>query len=216
MAYSPTTWFDRANTYPKIKASDLNRIEQGVLSNAQALGETDLTWTSGEFYLPSNLLVASSATLGDGNLRIHPVLLRRPVTIDRLSIAVTVVGSAGAVLRLGIYRNRGDAYPGDLLVDAGTVSGTAVANPTVTVAQTLTAGLWWFAVCSQGAATTQPTVATGAAPIPPVPLSTGTTAPGSTTFAGFIQNGVSGALPATFTTTRSASGQATRVAFRVA
>jgi hypothetical protein len=35
---------------------------------------------------------------------------------------MTAVGTAGSVLRLGIYNNAGNNTPGTLLVDAGTVS----------------------------------------------------------------------------------------------
>lgn len=77
-------------------------------------------------------------------------------TLDRLGTTVSGAGSAGAVIRFGIYT--GDSGPTDLLLDAGTATATsAFAHVTVTISQAVTAGtLYWLALAVQGGAVTRP------------------------------------------------------------
>lgn len=46
MSYNPTTWFDRPNVTPKIKASDLNRIEQGIVAASNRAARVSSTASS--------------------------------------------------------------------------------------------------------------------------------------------------------------------------
>ena len=73
---------------------------------------------------------------------------------------VSVVGSTGALLRMGLFNDNGQGAPGQLIVDAGTVSATALGLVSVTglsipLSNTL---LYWLAIGSQGGAATQPSL----------------------------------------------------------
>lgn len=114
------------------------------------------------------------------------------VTVDRIGVEITGAGSAGALLRLGIYADDG-GKPGALLLDAGTVDGTLTGVQSISISKTLDAQVVWLAVAVQGAPVTTPTVrGITSASIPGVPLVATNFAVG----AGWTQNsGGGGALP---------------------
>lgn len=99
--------------------------------------------------------VSTKVQPGNGTLYLSPVVLERPVSIDRLAVNVTDVGSTGSVARLGIYRDGGAGVPTTLLVDGGTVSTETTGERFVSVTQDLTPGRWWFAFAQQGAPVTR-------------------------------------------------------------
>ena len=80
-----------------------------------------------------------------------PIVVPRNMTIDR--IAVDVTAQAGQKIRLGIYNDGTNLYPGTLLLDAGeiTLSGTGV--NAITIDQALTKGVYWLAIISDGTPT---------------------------------------------------------------
>lgn len=72
-------------------------------------------------------------------------------TVDRLSILSggTWAGTS-ATVRLGLYNNGSSNLPTTVLLDAGTVTVTAAATTyEITVSQSVTAGLYWFAFNNQ-------------------------------------------------------------------
>lgn len=169
------------------------------------------------FYPASPSGVSTSATLGNGTLRLYPWLVETAITIDRLGADVSVTGDAGSKVRLGVYADTGAAYPGTLLVDAGQIAGDSATVQQLTVALTLTPGLYWLGAVIQSVTTTQPTLRIVSNWTPPVLLGVGTSLPaGGGTTLGFSQSGVTGALPGTFTSTVSAAGSAPRLLARAA
>ena len=75
----------------------------------------------------------------------------------------------------------------------------------VTAALDLPPGLYWDAA-AQNVVTTQPTMRTVTGNPPAMPLDRGTTKPGaSVNLIGYVQTGVAGALPATFTSSMTFS-----------
>lgn len=158
---------------------------------------------------------SASATLGNNNLRMQPFVVKKTTKIDRLSIPVSVAGQSGSVVRLGIYTDTGSGYPGNLVVDSGPLAGDVVATPQATVDVTLTPGIYWIGGVVQGGSTTQPTIISATAS-PPFPIQPSGVPPSQTgTVCGYTMS-VTGALPATFSTTISTVGAAPRVSFRVA
>ena len=114
--------------------------------------------------------------------------------MDRIGAEVTVVGTAGAVVRLGIYDDDGSGLPGALVVDAGTIAGTVAAASTITISQAFANAGWrWLAACVQGAAGTRPTMRM-VTYVGDAPVSHGST-PGSNIQTSYVQTGVAGALP---------------------
>ena len=115
------------------------------------------TMRVGEYYLsPLITSRSSSSTALDAANRLWamPFPILRNTTWDR--IAIQVSAQAGQKFRLGIYNNAADLKPGTKLVDAGeiTLSGTGQQAITFSAAQSLTKGLYWVAIVSDG----QPTI----------------------------------------------------------
>lgn len=109
---------------------------------------------SGE-YISSPASSVSGITPGNGVLYLIPVNVPRIIDINNLAVNITVAGTAGSVVRLGIY-NAGDNndLPGNLLLDAGTVDTTTTGLKTIAVTQRLYPGRYWFAGVQQGAPAT--------------------------------------------------------------
>lgn len=133
-------------------------------------------------------------------------------TIDRIACAVTVVGSANSVVRLGIYGDDGSGYPGALVLDAGTVNGMPTGIKEVAIRRALAAGRYWLVGCNQGAPTTGATVRMNAGPIAPVLASSSAIL--ASNAAAYTMAATTGALPATWTATPQSSSSGHRVAVR--
>ena len=119
----------------------------------------------------------------------------RDCTLTRIGVEVTVVGTAGAVVRLGIYSLNLSTGALTLVLDAGTVSGTSVAFAEATISQAVSKGVNYFLVASvQGAAGTRPTLRTNAGHDPWVGSATALTA-SQNALGGISVSGISGALP---------------------
>lgn len=88
-----------------------------------------------------------------------PLIITNSPTITAISARVNTAGSAGAVLRMGVFSDSA-GQPATLLLDAGTVAATS-STTTVTISSLslpLTPGLYWVAIVSQGAPATAPTM----------------------------------------------------------
>jgi hypothetical protein len=167
---------------------------------------------AGRYFVPiSPGTNAVNGALGNTTVRLQPWYSPVPFAIDRIGGEISTAGEAGSKLRLLIYLDNGSAYPGDLLLDGGQINGDSATNqdsPTFTGPLTVPAGITWWGGAVQAAATTVPTVRTTNASIPPIPLLGGTTTPAGAglNYYGYLQSGVSGAAPATFTSTVTSSG----------
>ena len=180
-------------------------------------------YASGYYYLFNSAASSSTSNgLGNQNLRLSPAVITSTVAISRLWVEHTAAGEATAVFRIGIYADDGTGWPGNLIVDAGTVSMSgAAAVQEVTVDVTLTPGVYWIGGVLQGAATTQPTIRTingGQMESHNIPC--GTTLPTANTLrCSVVKGSVSAALPTSFSSlsTGVISGSyPARVGFKVA
>jgi hypothetical protein len=131
---------------------------------------------------------------GVGSCTAVPFGVGKPTRFDQLGIEVTTAAAAGGVIRLGIYADNGQGFPGLLLLDAGLVPSTAAGLVTVTIYQLLPPGLYWLAA--------QPEVAAGVlrsvTGTPPGMWGMPATS-GGAVFDGFIATGIpAGALPGWF------------------
>lgn len=96
----------------------------------------------------------STVAVVAGNMYTHAVYVPSTITLDRIAAEITVL-AAGSTLSLGIYNDDGNGDPGTLLLDAGTISGAAVAVVELTINQVLQGGrLYHFAILAQGGAPT--------------------------------------------------------------
>lgn len=160
---------------------------------------------------------STNGAVGTGSLKLLPWLVTRPFSIDRIGGEITTVGDVGSLLRLGIYADNGNAYPGVLLLDAGTIAGDSATVQQITCALALAPGLYWIGGAVQSVTTTQPTIRVNGTWTPPVTLAVSTTLPATNaTSLGYSMSGVTGALPASFSATVSAIPLAPRVLVRAA
>jgi len=172
---------------------------------------------AGQYMLTTSQNSSTTSNAAEGLLRVAPWVLRRPVAIDRIGAVVTTVGEANSKVRLGVYADTGNAYPGALLLDAGQINGDSATTQEITVALTLAPGIYWIGGVSQACATTPPTVRIAAAAwVPPLTLSIGTSVAAGAATMGYQQTGVTGALPSTFSATVTATTTPPRVFVRVA
>jgi hypothetical protein len=184
-----------------------------VTPNGPALPFPNL---SGRYFFPISTTQAGTAQVAQGSLRLYPWYSPRGLTIDRIGAEVTTIGDAGSKLRVGIYKDNGLAYPGDLLLDAGQIAGDSATLQDITISQFIPAGLYWIGGATQSVTTTAPTYRTVSQYTPPIPIIGTTSAPSAgATFVGYSQASVTGALPSTFTTSLTSSAIGIRLHMRV-
>lgn len=174
-------------------------------------------FASNRYYLTSSPSAASTANnLGNNTLRLVPWRIYNNVTLNRIGAEITAAGEAASTLRLGIYADNTAGYPGALLLDAGTIAADSATTQEITINLTLSAGLYWIGGAVQGAATTPPTVRCGSGWFAPIDVADASMPSSGAGRIGYSHPTVTGALPATFTSTVSAIGVAPRVFVRTA
>lgn len=162
-------------------------------------------------YILGETGIATSATLGNGSLRVSPLLLTRQITISAIGADFTVAGDAASVFRMAIYGDDGTCYPGALLLDGGSIStGTGNAGTVATggtpgtymntgiTALTLVPGIYWTGGTVQGVTVTQPTMRIATWGQGLVTATNAQPSSGGQAF-GFSVTGVTGSLPGSFT-----------------
>lgn len=175
--------------------------------------EADFNRLKSGLWYPVTGFAASTTPVLD-QLRLAPFPVAKTVTLDRLGLWVQA-GVALSVVRLGIYRDDGDGYPGALVLDAGTIDASSQGFKTITISQQLTRDLYWIGGVGQTIVTAMTIAATNV----PTWDQTGqhlTPSSQALVYVGFLQAAVSGALPANFTTTKESSFNAPRVHVRIA
>jgi len=101
----------------------------------------------GNYHLLNPFKTSRIDTSGPGADTIYafPFVAVRAMTIDRLAVHVTTA-HAGKTCRLGIYSDDGNGAPGDLVVDAGTVSVASTGVKAATIDEALTPGVYWLVI----------------------------------------------------------------------
>lgn len=134
--------------------------------------------------------IGGGFAFSNGALFVHPFPIPRALTATRIGVDITIVGSAGSLVRMGIYLDDGTGKPGALLLDAGTVIGTGAGLILATISQALSPGFVWVGAVNQGAPVTNATL--GYFNIGTFPSPFG----GGGYFQAWSAAGVTGALPA--------------------
>jgi len=124
-------------------------------------GDPKFSWnTAAGSYYGSDTAVSASASALTNRITAIPMFFPKPTPIDRVAFRITAGGSAGSLVRLGVYASTSDGLPGVLLHDFGTVDGTvAAAINEITVSVTLEGFVWLAARVNAES----PTVIVGAA-----------------------------------------------------
>lgn len=123
-------------------------------------------------------------------LHFAPIWVAQTVTVDRLGVEVTSAGSAGSVMRVGIYNNN-SGVPGTLAVSTSALATTSTGLKEEAVSQQLTPGLWWLATVAQVAGPTVRATATSSVGLP----SPSAYVASANVYTTWVQASVTGALP---------------------
>lgn len=194
-----TTDVTPATTFPYINDHDISSV-----------------WhISGRYYTNGGYTgVGTSGALGNDSFRVAPFLVRKPVTLSRIGAEITVGGTAGCTVRLGIYGSDRTGYPSGLVLDAGTIPGDVIGAAELTISTTLQPGVYWMGAVIQGTPATQPTFRIVNTSNPTL----GANSLSVAISAGMVAYGMTavGALPATFTAGSQTGALAARVAVKIA
>jgi hypothetical protein len=107
-----------------------------------------------EQYYGCTVISTTSLTVNNQLTTYLPIYVSESMTFDRIACRTGTSFVGTATVRLGVY-NASGGKPSTVKFDAGTVSCTASSTVyTITISETLTAGWYWLAFCTQGAATT--------------------------------------------------------------
>lgn len=130
-----------------------------------------------------------------------PVWLGQSGSLDRIAMEVTVAGTAGTVIRLGVRQSTAAGRPGTLMLDAGTVDAAVVGTPELTIALSIPSpGWYWLTATAQSTGATLPTVRVTQNDRSNVVVSLLAQALGASLVSSYITAATtSGALPATYT-----------------
>ena len=169
-AYADRWYLDRANrdTYlARQAAGDILLSGNLALAALKTLDGVDLsvhaadldahmsdiyqTLVTGEYFAPYPIQTSVTAAFSANILHAMPCFVARPMTVDR--IACDVTAQAGEKIRMGIYNDGTNLYPGTLLLDAGEITLSATGMQVIVINQALTRGLYWLVILSNGAPT---------------------------------------------------------------
>jgi hypothetical protein len=152
----PAIWNGTADD---IEAGDYSKVPTGgaageVLAKVSAT-DYDGTWvqrsitpilTSQHFYGP---IANTTNTANNNTAYFSLVYFATPTVVDAIRCEVTTAGSAGTVVRMGIYAPGSDGAPDALIVDAGTVLADTTGIKSITINQTIS-GLVHCVLVAQG------------------------------------------------------------------
>jgi hypothetical protein len=178
-----------------------------ALAAYKALGQTFTSglWHSQDF---GNVGTQTPAT---GNLILYRWDFPPGATVVQLGEWVVTPATAGGLRRLCIYNDDGAGYPGSLLQDGGTYDATGSNFQSVTSfsAVDVSGTKWIGGVATVAAAGVAGFSQQGRS------MALATVVSGNNPWCGYIQTGVTGALPDPFTTTRVTTNGMTRVFVKV-
>lgn len=198
---------------PRVSLGPRRNVSSTGANVAGSGGALGTSAPSGSWILP--LGTPGTFAMGAGFLQLAPLWIPRAVSVSEILGEVTA-GVASTFLRMGIYRDTGSGYPGDLVAgsDSGQIDASTVALKPFTYAPVLSLapGLYWVGGVNQGGT---PTVRNSTGNNSSIAAESQSNAMVSTHFA-YFQSGVTAALPSTFTATPVSSTQAHRVALKVA
>lgn len=170
---------------------------------------------AGIYYTPIATGDGAAASIPpEASMRGARFVVGRDCSIDRIACRVTVAGTTGALVRLGLFRIDPRSGALTLLVDGGTVSAESTGIKSVTVSQAVKAG-WHIlpVVAVQGAAGTRPTLTIVNGTDPMIGHADADTTMG-TPLGGWAVTGITGAFPST--ATGSVNGAPPRLVIRAA
>lgn len=113
-----------------------------------------LPWVSGRFYGDALGRGATNTDNPVADLVAVPFFVPNAVTITSIGVEVESAAAAGGFARLGIFADDGYSFPGELLVDAGTVATDSTGFKSVALSLFRRPGWIWGAIVSDPTAPT--------------------------------------------------------------
>jgi hypothetical protein len=104
-------------------------------------------WYSGNLTFPDGSDVG--ATLPNGTVTLHPMLLTETTTFDRIGFRITTAGGGGSSVYVGVYAGAGATLTRDFTVSP--TSATSTGGYAITISESLDPGLYWLAIASNDA-----------------------------------------------------------------
>ncbi|MBU2249391.1 MAG: hypothetical protein KKD77_21765 [Gammaproteobacteria bacterium] len=111
------------------------------------------TYRTGEYHFFPPYWASGTHALSTNQLRAVPFVIARAMTLDRIALAFSVAAGA-AKIRMGIYANGTNLYPGALVVDGGEVTIAAAVIYASVINESLQPGIYWAATLTDGTDTT--------------------------------------------------------------
>lgn len=184
----------------------------GIVRATQPPAQVNYLDSGGKYVVPNG--IRGTLSMVANTEYAVPIWLGNGGTVVRIGCEVTVAGTAGTLIRLGI-RSSSNHVPGAVLGQA-TVSGAAVATVEATVSIAVPSdGLYWLTATAQSTGGTLPTVRATTGSLAPVWAGSLATALGATALAGYSTAAtVTGSLPSTYTIA-SRAGAPPCVAIRI-
>jgi len=146
---------------------------------------------------PIGAATTTTQALVANRFYVFPFYVPGTQSFDRIAVYVSTL-SAGQI-RLGVYEDNGQVYPGTLVVDAGTVDSGTTGTKTLTISEILTDKLYWTCLIGNSTPTLYGVASTSAyAPL-------GSAAPGGTNYTGYYKDSTYGSLPSEFPAGASSS-----------
>lgn len=93
----------------------------------------------------------SATAIALSSIRYFPFIVEKACTVDRIAAEITAGGTAGSLVRLGIY-DSSNLLPNNLIVDAGTIAGDSATFQSITISQVLQPGLYFLTMNHNSAA----------------------------------------------------------------
>ena len=106
-------------------------------------------YRSGYWYEAKTGSTISGSTYTLNRTYLWPLFIQESITIDRIGVEAAGA-NASTTWRIGIYNSDSNGVPSTVLLDAGTVDTSTTGLKTITISQTLSAGLYFIAGCWQG------------------------------------------------------------------
>jgi hypothetical protein len=138
------------NTYRLLLPSSIGQRNQALTYVSNNI----LTWQdflvehpgyiSGRYYSTPSITPNTQAFVAN-NFMLNLFPVRRRMSVDRISINVTVAASSGTNCRLGVYDIQ-NSRPANLIVDAGEVNVSTTGIKEIAISLTLDPGLYALAV----------------------------------------------------------------------
>ena len=164
------------------------------------------------WYESKNGASLTTGTYTQNRLYCYPLFVQESITVDRLGVECTTA-VASTTWRIGIYNSDSNGVPSTVLLDAGTVDTSTTGLKTITVNQTLSAGLYFIAGVWQGGASSPTMRAYSSTSGNWAPIA-GTSQQTTNINISYVLDSVSGAL-STFSGNSISTGAA-RTQFRIA